>query len=364
MKTLTFNGCSVSCEIYETVLDAFIRQGVSVPYSCSDGTCHNCLLKVTKGIIPKESQRGLKPYLSDMPYFFPCKCKPVSDMEMELPKKEDMFSVAVVVMKKMISDDVCKILLEIPSPLDYLAGQYINIRHPKGAIRSYSLFSVPGLDSRLEIHVKRMNGGKVSNWIIDQIDETDHIEYQGVFGDCYYQSDTSDRNMLLIGTGTGLSALAGIARDALNNGHAGQIFLYHGEETKKDLYLHKYLLEMSQLNDNFHYSGCLSKDSDQQDCSHGRVNTIAFSNHEDLAGWGVYLCGHAAIVEQGISAAKTAGVLEKDIRETAFRFIDKRKIRRNIKGKDFALSTTRKSTEERERVSEVYSGAVSTSRRK
>ncbi|MCK4826112.1 2Fe-2S iron-sulfur cluster binding domain-containing protein, partial [bacterium] len=307
MKILSFDGVNVDCSSHETVLIAFLRQGVTLPFSCRNGTCQTCMMVATKGEIPEESQKGIKPYLVDSGYFLPCKCKPVENMEMELPRAEELYGTAVVIEKKMLTPDICRILLEPATPLNYRAGQFINIRHPEGDLRSYSLASVPGLDHLLELHVKRMHGGKVSNWIIDQIIEGDSIEFQGPQGDCYYTSKKVEQNLLLVGTGTGLAPLIGIARDALNSKHTGQIFFYHGAKNKCELYFHDVLLDMSERYDNFNYTGTLSQDSDQKDCHFGRVDSIAFANHEDLSNWGIYLCGHVDMVEQAAKKAKSAG---------------------------------------------------------
>ena len=328
MKTLSFDGVSIACANDETVLDAFLRQGVTVPFSCRNGTCQTCMLVATSGEIPKESQEGVKPYLSEMGYFLPCKCTPVDNMEMALPRAEEICSPAVIIEKKMLTADVCQFLIEPVTPLDYQAGQFINIRHLDGELRSYSLASVPGVDHLLELHVKRMPGGKVSNWLIDELIEGDRIDFQGAQGDCCYVQGKADQNLLLIGTGTGLAPLIGIARDALHRGHSGQLFLYHGAKTKEELYRHSDLLEMCERYDNFHYTGSLSQDGDQKDCHYGRVDATAFGNHENLSDWGVYLCGHVDMVEQGVISANNAGALEQDIRGDAFRYQDKRKIER------------------------------------
>ena len=39
----------VSCNIDETILDAFLAAGVNVPYSCKEGVCSSCMAKLIKG---------------------------------------------------------------------------------------------------------------------------------------------------------------------------------------------------------------------------------------------------------------------------------------------------------------------------
>lgn len=47
--TLQHIGESFTVKEDELILDAAIRQGVNMPYSCRNGTCRTCLLQVTEG---------------------------------------------------------------------------------------------------------------------------------------------------------------------------------------------------------------------------------------------------------------------------------------------------------------------------
>ena len=40
----------------ETVLDALLRQGVEMPFSCKGGVCHTCLLQCTEGPVEPSAQ--------------------------------------------------------------------------------------------------------------------------------------------------------------------------------------------------------------------------------------------------------------------------------------------------------------------
>lgn len=64
----------------ESVLNALLRAGIDVPFSCKAGVCHTCLAQCTQGEIPERAQRGLAPALLAKRYFLPCKCKAVGDM--------------------------------------------------------------------------------------------------------------------------------------------------------------------------------------------------------------------------------------------------------------------------------------------
>ncbi|CAN5398168.1 hypothetical protein BH10PSE16_BH10PSE16_42450 [soil metagenome] len=74
----------------ETVLNALLRAGIDIPFSCKAGTCHTCLSQCTEGQIPERAQRGLSADLREKGYFLPCKCKAVSDMVMTAAVPPDM----------------------------------------------------------------------------------------------------------------------------------------------------------------------------------------------------------------------------------------------------------------------------------
>jgi ferredoxin len=52
----TADGQTFEVEPDEIVLDAAMRQGVAIPYSCRSGTCRTCLSKVLSGRIEHEAE--------------------------------------------------------------------------------------------------------------------------------------------------------------------------------------------------------------------------------------------------------------------------------------------------------------------
>lgn len=69
----------------ETVLDAFLRQGVGIPFSCQSGVCHACMRQCVDGYISPEAQAGLSLEQVSQGCFLPCQCVPMGDMEIVSP---------------------------------------------------------------------------------------------------------------------------------------------------------------------------------------------------------------------------------------------------------------------------------------
>lgn len=317
MPSIKYKDKSYHCQDNETILQAFLRHGVQIPFSCKNGICHVCLMRSEIGNIPENSYSGLKQNLINNNYFKACCCVPTSDMEIEDPKAADMLTYGVIAKKEMLSADVCRFLIEPATNIYYHSGQFINLRREDGEMRSYSLSSVPSEDYYLEIQVKKVDNGLFSHWMFDTLSENDEIQFQGPNGHSYYSSDTARQPLLLIGTGTGLSPLIGIARDALLNGHEGEIHLYHGSHSQEGLYLDKQLRELEFKYPQFHYNACVSGAQESIFLS-GRANDIAMSNHPDLKGWQVFLCGQPDMVSTTEKLVEQAGADPKDIKTDPF----------------------------------------------
>jgi len=88
--TLRFEHHEVLLRPGETALDALLRTGLNVPFSCRGGVCHACLLRGTAGTVPPEAQFGLSPELAERGYLLACQCLPKADLSLARPEPSDM----------------------------------------------------------------------------------------------------------------------------------------------------------------------------------------------------------------------------------------------------------------------------------
>ncbi len=295
------------------MLAALLRQGAPVSYSCRNGVCLTCMLRSTAGQVPERAQEGLRDALRFDGYFLACVCQPTRDLDIVVPDDAAVYGRAIVRLVEHLAPTVCRVIFEPATALYYRAGQFINLRRGDGLVRSYSLASVPRLDRLLEFHVKRLPGGEMSNWIFDELRLGDALDISGPNGKCFYVPGEPEQDFLMIGNGTGLAPLIGIARDALHSGHTGEIRLYHGSRHAEGLYLADTLREIAAKHANFHYIPCLSGDGAPPGPRAGRAGAVAFADHPDLTGWRVFLCGYPAMVHAGKKTAYLAGASTADI---------------------------------------------------
>ncbi|MGD8484671.1 MAG: FAD-binding oxidoreductase [Thioalkalispiraceae bacterium] len=307
MPSIKYGGKHYRQQKGESVLATLLRQNVDIPYSCEVGACHTCLMRRTDGEVPESAQPGLKSTLKQQHYFLACQFIPDEDIQVAHADDEDVSSHATVTSIDYLGEDICRVRLDPATPLYYHAGQYINLKRNDDLIRSYSLASVPRLDQQLELHVKLMDNGQMSNWIYNELRVGDHVDIQGPYGDCFYVQDNAEQDLLFVGTGTGLAPLMGIARDALDNNHSGNIYLYHGSRNLPGLYMHNELKQLAEANNRFHYIPCLSGDGQITSVRHQRANEAAFADFTDLKDMKIYLCGHPEMVKQAKMSAYLNG---------------------------------------------------------
>jgi ferredoxin-NADP reductase len=271
------------------------------------------MLPAVAGAVPDNALVGLNSTLAAQNYFLACSCFPQEDLEIVLPKQGLAKVEAEVVGVEKLSSDILGIRLKPAQAFEYRAGQFINLFKDETTARCYSLASVPSLDEELCLHVRKVPGGQVSGWMFDHLKAGDGITISEAHGDCFYVSGNPQQNILLIGTGSGLAPLYGIARDALLNGHQGKICLYHGSYNTEGLYLVRELRKLEQAHPNFSYAPCVSE-GDAPDGYHpGMVLDVALASNPDLSGWRVFLCGNPDMVKAAQQETYLAGASMQEI---------------------------------------------------
>ena len=291
MPVLHHGDLHLAVEPGETALDTLLRGGVAVPNSCRAGACQSCRLRACAGTPPPASQVGLKETLRLRGHFLACLCRPGEDLTIAVG--EDPPQDATVVSVTELGADVVR--LRLASPLAYRAGQFVTLLRADGLARSYSLASipdsVPNAADILELHVRVLPHGRMSRWIARDLHPGDRVQVRGPEGDCFYTASAPDQPIVLIGTGTGLAPLYGIARDALRQGHRGPITLLHGAVTPAGLYLVDVLQDMSREHDNFHYLRCALHGEPAEGLEIGGIEAVAARHFPKLTGHRVFICG-------------------------------------------------------------------------
>lgn len=319
MAKLVLNGHVAESQPGETVLKALLRSGISVGHSCLAGACQSCLLRATDGAPDSRGQVGLRDSLKERGYFLACVTPAASDLTLTTASDDGLQVAATIVETAKISDSVLRLRLATEQPLPYRAGQFVNLVRDDGLTRSYSLASVPGLDALLELHIRVFDAGRMSSWLASR--PTGHrLQIRGPAGDCFYAAGRPEQPLLLVGSGTGLAPLYGIARDALAQGHRGPILLVHGGRQLAGLYYGEELARLAAAHPTLQVRRCVLDGTPDLPAE---IAVAPLADHlkalvPSLTGWRVFLCGDPLLVQALRRQIFLAGARRNDIAADAF----------------------------------------------
>ena len=302
----------------ESVLDAALRQGVTLPYGCRNGTCGSCKGKVVTGrveygdtppiaLTEEEQSRGLALF---------CQARPVGDLNIEaqatsvadLPVKK---LPARVARKELLAPDVVRLYLKLPAAvrLQFLAGQYIDFLLPDGRRRSFSLANAPHDDEFIELHLRHVEKGEFTEYVFDHMKEKSMVRIEGPRGDFYLREDSS-RPMIFVAGGTGFAPIKGIIEHAFAAGVGRPMHLYWGARAMVDLYLKELPQRWAQEYANFRFTAVLSAPAaiDNWQGPTGFVHETLVMDYSDLSGYDIYAAGPPAMVRATRDACVAQGL--------------------------------------------------------
>lgn len=308
---MLFEGKSYELEAGESVLDCLLRHGQSVSSLCRSGACQSCLLKATAGVPPAAAQIGLKEAWKTQGFFLACMCRPQGELSVERCDVAATYS-AEITRVRPLAPNVMGVWLSRPPDFQFRAGQFVQLLRPSDALmRPYSIASLPS-DNELELHVAQLPNGQMSGWLCDAVGQSVHV--RGPFGECFYQEGELDRPLLLAGTGTGLSPLVGVLRAAAEQGHRGEIALFHGSPQTSGIYLRSELAALAEVLPGLRLFGSVLSGSEQELGAQGRwqveqapLDQLVLSRYPKLNAHRLFLCGQPTLVQSLRKRAYLAG---------------------------------------------------------
>jgi len=315
MVKIRFDGSEYELSEDRSVLDGLLDQGIRMPYSCKSGTCQTCMVQADRdaGLDPKW-QTGLKATDKARGYVLACQCRPVEGLALRSLALADSTLPAEIVEKRPLGAGVMALHLRPLQDFTAFAGQYVTLFLGDGTGRSYSIANIAAEDGFLELHVRRIPGGRMSGWIHDDAAVGDRIMLRGPAGNCFYVNEAREEfPILLAGTGTGLAPLLGVARDALRQGHRGEITLIHGALRTEDLYFRAELTALAAAHTNFRYVPCVLEAGERDDVTAGSLDQVALGFLGEPRATRVYFCGAPEMVALLKRKAFLAGVASRNI---------------------------------------------------
>ena len=307
------SGHVLTVESGETILEAALREGFSLPYGCRNGSCGICKGKIIQGTVDygRHNEETLTADEKQAGKALFCCASPLTDLvtechEISATKDIEIKTLPCRVHKlELVAPDVMVISLKLPTNqrLQFLAGQYIDILLKDGKRRSFSLANAPHDDEYLELHARNYPGGVFTEHVFTNMKVKDMLRFTGPLGSFFLRDTPEECSIIFLASGTGFAPIKSILEHVFHQ-EGGRhrkrnMTLYWGARTKSDLYLADLADKWQREHDNFTFIPVLSEPlpSDNWQGRTGLVHQAVMHDFLSLEMHQVYACGVPVMVK-------------------------------------------------------------------
>jgi ring-1,2-phenylacetyl-CoA epoxidase subunit PaaE len=190
--------------------------------------------------------------------------------------------------------------------IKYKAGQYLSLIfriNGRRFIRPYSFSSSPLIDPLIEITVKRVHKGIVSNHIHDKVTIGDSIEVIEPMGDFVFEMRDNIKEIYFWGVGSGITPLISLIKEVINSSALKVNLIYGNRNFDTTIFSNTINNLREAFPDRFkvwHFHTQLSVSSENPDILEGRINkdyALYILDAGIAANTMHYICGPAGLKE-------------------------------------------------------------------
>jgi len=322
------NGAAFTAGPGTTILDAALAQGFVLEHGCRTGRCGSCKAHVVQGMTtPLRAPLSLTDTEEAEGWVLTCSSEAVTDVQLDV---EDLGPLAdypprvtpsrIDVLER-VADDVVRVILRLPttSPFRFLAGQYVDVTSPAGAKRSYSIASSAAVPGKVELHIRRVDGGRFSDYWFGAAKANDLLRFDGPRG-TFFLRPVTGLDVVFLATGTGIAPiLSMLAQLALTpDTQPRSVSLYWGGRQVQDHYL-----DPAAALPGLRYVPVVSRGGAQWQGACGHVQDVlladvALGRAPALAGAAIYACGSERMIHDARRAMADAGLPQRRFHFDAF----------------------------------------------
>jgi CDP-4-dehydro-6-deoxyglucose reductase len=137
--------------------------------------------------------------------------------------------------------DTLVLTLRPLSPSDalcqFMPGQYLELLPPQSGwlTRAYSIGNAPRDDGSVELQIRRVTGGRMTEWLFDRLEVGVHVQARGPAGRFTMRSKP-DTPLTFVAGGTGFAPIKAMIEQEIARNHSRDIVLCWGVGSKDDLY--------------------------------------------------------------------------------------------------------------------------------
>ncbi|QHE94444.1 2Fe-2S iron-sulfur cluster binding domain-containing protein [Pandoraea fibrosis] len=308
------SGREFAIESGSSILDAASSAGIALPYSCRTGRCSACKALVRRGQTRSlTDETGLSPEEIERGWILTCVRTAETDVELDT---EDLGGITLPQPKTLpcriaelekLAPDVVRVKLRLPptSAFSFIPGQYINVIGANGLRRSYSLANASHVEKLLELHIRAVNGGAMSDYWFNHARTNDLLRLNGPLG-TFFLRGCANTDIFFLATGTGIAPVKAIL-ESLTQMHEEQlprsVTVLWGGRKPEDFYM-----DIAAIPGKHRYIPAISRHNEGWTGAKGYVQDILLSTAPDLSNSAVYACGSDNMIHDAKKLLSDAGL--------------------------------------------------------
>ena len=229
---------------------------------------------------------------------------------------------------KQETPDAISIEFEVPEAykdvFKYRAGQYLTLKvdvNGESLRRPYSLCSSPVTDDHPKVTSKRVEGGKVSNHLNDNLKTGDTLEVFPPMGNFTADFDPNNqRTFVMLGGGSGITPIYSLLNTALKEEPYSMFMLFYGNQDKDSIIFDEELEELKKAYpERFKMVNILENPPEGWEEPTGRLDKqqilallgrYAISTTDEVE---YYICGPQGMIDQAKAALQERGIPDEHV---------------------------------------------------
>lgn len=293
----------------ETLLEAALRAGVALKYSCGSGGCGDCSGRVVSGQVRDIQHHDFKfpQAQQEAGHVLMCCSAAESDLVIEVNEiggaEEIPLQQIVTRVDKLepLQDDTLILHLRTPrsQTLHFLAGQHVSLSIDGLAPRNKSLASCPCNAMNLQFHIHRVQGDAFSEYVFNELKTGQSVTIEGPRGN-FSLDEASKRPIIFIAYETGFAPIKSIVEHTFALEAEQAIHLYWMVRHDGRHYLQNLCRSWVDAMDNFKYTPLQhgeSGGSSWEDAANAELDgrdmamlgAAITADYPDMSGFDVYL---------------------------------------------------------------------------
>ncbi len=223
-----------------------------------------------------------------------------------------------------LTPTIQRVLLIPKAPVEFQAGQYLQIFLSDSDKRPFSIACAPGFTvdghAALELQIGGAVTDNYASQALSHLRDNPEVLIQVGLGEAYWRQD-SERPIILLAGGTGFSYVHSIASAIAQSGVDRPVQLYWGLRNQQALYAEAELANWQAANPQYQVQLVVQEPDAQWQGRSGLVHQAVLDDHADLSAFDIYIAGPFPMVGAVRDAFLARGALQQQMYADAFAWL-------------------------------------------